>query len=154
MPDPTKPIGDTACERLREYAEAYGRYRRIACQVPADHSHRQDARLYLDDLECALIGELTANAGHAEVERRAVELFELAGVLRAKAEGLLDALSRVSAENGPGSTSTEPGGAHEVDETPARGPEREEAAGESRAKSRPAPDAAGDVRTGTSGGAT
>lgn len=83
----TKPVGDVAQDRLQEYAEAYRGWKNGGGVKPE----------HVEDLECRLIQDLTANAAHAEVERRACALYQQADSLRLQVEELMDALARATA---------------------------------------------------------
>lgn len=90
------PAGDPARDRLRDYARAYIAFS-LVNDRDLDDPVRKQVRGNLYDLEEQLIGDLTANANHAEVERRALELYDTADALRQQAEDLTSALAQAAA---------------------------------------------------------
>ena len=88
------PVGDVARERLRTYARAYIAFN-LARDVGPDEALHARGRLY--DLEEALIGDLTARADSAEVERIARDLYDRADEMRWRVEELTTALSKAAA---------------------------------------------------------
>ena len=100
MPEQTMPAGDLAQRRLREYAEAFERYRDLSCQVPADHPERRQAHAELDRLEAALIGDLTANAPNGAVTRAVFAAYDAVDKLGGLMEDVTDALAAVQKEEG------------------------------------------------------
>ena len=88
------PVGDVARGRLRTYARAYIAFN-LARDVGPDEALHARGRLY--DLEEALIGDLTARADSAEVERIARDLYDRADEMRWRVEELTTALSRAAA---------------------------------------------------------
>ena len=88
-----KPVTEVAQERLREYAEAVHHEHYLARQVPRDHPDRKAARRKTDELEAALIGDITANAPNGAVERTAFRLYDGIDALRELAEDLTDAIA-------------------------------------------------------------
>lgn len=89
------PGGDDARDRLRTYARAFSRFAVVA-DAPEDDPLRKQVRGQLVDLEEQLIAELTANANHADVEKRAFDLYDRIDQLRQDAEELTSALSRAT----------------------------------------------------------
>ena len=78
------------------YARAFAYFAAVA-DMPSDDPLRSKARGRLYDLEEALIGDLTARAKDAEVERIAFDLYDRADAMRWRVEELTTALSRAAA---------------------------------------------------------
>lgn len=93
-PAPDAAPVESARDRLRKYAEMCMRSKLAEGMAVVGVASAAER----DRLEEQLIAELTANVNHADVEKRATELDQLADTLRQRTEGLLNALSREGAE--------------------------------------------------------